>query len=645
MRCKPSRSNRQIFSVLSGRASVTLRMSHGEAAHQGDKRGSAIMVVVNYYAQIAADRIVKIANALSASPAITGLSDGAAYMLVWEENNDIRFRTGSAAENFSPQTGVTLNTTTAGVQRSPAIATLANGDAITVFTDASANANAPVIRAIRATANGTAVGPDIVIGTGDGFDGNFSPSVAVSGERFATVWVDRDGENVGDDLYLSVYGQLMTPVTVNRPLTTSLATEANPDIAALRDLGRYVVVWDEKPIFSSTRSIYASIISNDGATTVVPRFSIGSADWPQASNPSVIGLANGGFAVAYTAVSSASPNSDIVVSTFTATGQQQTTTRLTSTDANAENSPDLLEMPDGRLVVSYDLDGFLNKISKYVVFEPASGQISESNDKTGIDTALAKMGPNNFIVATFNENYATFPGDQDVGDAVIGRIGNISRQTFGTPMNDFVTNYYSLDFYYGYEGVDAIRYTGLRSDYNVTTASGAFIGGFVRAKSVTLTAADQLSLVERAVFDNGVLALDIQLPNPQGVMSNAGSAYRLYEAAFNRAPDNPGLAFWIKAIDGGVSAVQAAQGFVNSSEFQGIYGANPGATQLVTQFYQNILDRAPEKAGLDFWVGVLEGKPENRALVLEGIANSFENQNALFPVIGQGIFVPGNLLL
>ncbi len=184
-------------------------------------------------------------------------------------------------------------------------------------------------------------------------------------------------------------------------------------------------------------------------------------------------------------------------------------------------------------------------------------------------------------------------------------------------------------------GRDTAVYAGPRASYTVTATT-------ITDQTPNRDGADILASIERLRFADGTLALDIALPG-QGE-SNAGSAFRLYEAAFNRAPDLPGLAFWIKAMDGGMSALQAAQGFVASQEFRNVYGADPTAQQLVTGFYTNILGRAPEAAGYDFWFNILNGRPDQRAMVLEGIANSPENQNGLIGTIGQGIWLPGDLL-
>jgi hypothetical protein len=189
----------------------------------------------------------------------------------------------------------------------------------------------------------------------------------------------------------------------------------------------------------------------------------------------------------------------------------------------------------------------------------------------------------------------------------------------------------------GGAGVDTASFAGERAQATL---------GFVAGSAATISlgaAVDLIGSVERLRFADGTLALDVSLPG-RGE-SNAGSAYRLYQAAFDRTPDNGGLAFWIKQLDAGTfTREQMAQGFVAAAEFKAVYGADPSATDLVNGFYNNILGRNPESGGFNFWVSQLEGKPGNRAFVLDNIANSPENQQGLVGVIGQGVWVPGDLL-
>jgi len=118
---------------------------------------------------------------------------------------------------------------------------------------------------------------------------------------------------------------------------------------------------------------------------------------------------------------------------------------------------------------------------------------------------------------------------------------------------------------------------------------------------------------------------------------------RLYSAAFDRAPDIAGLSFWediyarnvpasaksagyytalAQTNDG--SGVSIATNFMQSSEFTSRYGTLSD-TAFVSLLYQNVLGRGPDQAGLNFWVGQLEGGGQTREVVLVGFAESPEN--------------------
>lgn len=137
------------------------------------------------------------------------------------------------------------------------------------------------------------------------------------------------------------------------------------------------------------------------------------------------------------------------------------------------------------------------------------------------------------------------------------------------------------------------------------------------------------SSYERIRFDDGCVALDIQ--------GNAGEAYRLYKAAFDRVPDEEGLGFWIKQLDDGASLESVASGFTSSAEFSQRYGSSPSNSSFVNNLYLNVLDRLPDQSGLDFWVHELQSNSMDRNQVLMSFSESNENQLAVVGQIQQGI--------
>src|SRR5476649_1580720 len=81
---------------------------------------------------------------------------------------------------------------------------------------------------------------------------------------------------------------------------------------------------------------------------------------------------------------------------------------------------------------------------------------------------------------------------------------------------------------------------------------------------------------------------------------------QLYVAYFGRPADPIGLQYWATQIDaanGSIAAVQA--GFSASAESQALFG-NKSTIDKVTAIYQNAFGRAPEPAGLAYWVAQLD---------------------------------------
>ena len=81
------------------------------------------------------------------------------------------------------------------------------------------------------------------------------------------------------------------------------------------------------------------------------------------------------------------------------------------------------------------------------------------------------------------------------------------------------------------------------------------------------------------------------------------SVARLYLAFFERAPDLGGFDYWTEQISAGSANLDdVSQSFVGSPEFVSTYGSLTDA-QFVDLVYRNVLDRSPDQAGYDFWLG------------------------------------------
>ncbi|HEY8048136.1 MAG TPA: DUF4214 domain-containing protein [Ramlibacter sp.] len=193
--------------------------------------------------------------------------------------------------------------------------------------------------------------------------------------------------------------------------------------------------------------------------------------------------------------------------------------------------------------------------------------------------------------------------------------------------NDTITGGPGDDSIDGGNGIDTAVFSDVRADYTVTQAPGTSSTWTVTHNTPFGDGTDTLVNVERLQFADTKVAIDLQ--------GNAGEAYRLYQAAFDRVPDLGGLGFQMNALDTGFTLEQVAGNFIASPEFQATYGSVDN-TQFVTLLYQNVLHRAPDAGGLAFHLNEL-ATGQTRADVLIHFSESPENQANVIGQIQDGM--------
>ncbi|HYI60920.1 MAG TPA: DUF4214 domain-containing protein [Acidimicrobiales bacterium] len=110
--------------------------------------------------------------------------------------------------------------------------------------------------------------------------------------------------------------------------------------------------------------------------------------------------------------------------------------------------------------------------------------------------------------------------------------------------------------------------------------------------------------------------------NTEEFQDRGPEVLRAYRALLGRAADLPGYDYWYGRLASGTSLETMASSFSNSSEFHGLYdGLTNG--QFVDAIYQNILGRAPDTAGRNFWISELNGG-RSRGSVALAVSRSSE---------------------
>ena len=140
---------------------------------------------------------------------------------------------------------------------------------------------------------------------------------------------------------------------------------------------------------------------------------------------------------------------------------------------------------------------------------------------------------------------------------------------------------------------------------------------------------DTLGPVSAIQFLDGTLSYDVNGPGAQ--------VARLYQAALGRAPDQAGLSYWVRSIQGGAPLDALSSSFLGSAEFIARFGSLDD-TGFVTRLYRNVLGRAPDAAGDAYWVNHLAGG-ETRANVLTNFSESAENVTGTGPTLAGGVWL------
>ena len=180
----------------------------------------------------------------------------------------------------------------------------------------------------------------------------------------------------------------------------------------------------------------------------------------------------------------------------------------------------------------------------------------------------------------------------------------------------------------GGAGVDTVIMQG--QTYSPIAINTTMSGSTTITQVWTDQGVSTLTNVDYLQFGNQTIAIDV------GIGQNAGEAYRLYQAAFNRTPDQSGLDYWITQLDQGASIIIVVNAFINSAEFAKAYGSNLSNSALVNALYNNVLHRAGDASGSAYWINALDNGT-SRAQVLEFFSESPENVGNTASLIGQGI--------
>ena len=299
-------------------------------------------------------------NAAYTTPMLGALEDGG-FVATWNENAD-RDLVAQRYDALGNAVGskVTVNTHTAGSQSNGTVTGLSNGGFVVTFHGETSTDARDVVGQLYG-ADGTAVGGNFLVAQNNTDIQTHQDVVALKNGGFAVTWMTKSDAGTASATNYQLAGRVFDSSGVGgQEFTINQADNAGehyPKIAALED-GGGVTTWTAPDAKIRARMFDASgIASSDdvivSATTGKPQ-----------SHPDVIGLADGGFMVAWDGTGS---GYDIRTARFDAKGDAvgEELHPISTNGGNSnvfgvgETSPRLAALSNGKIALSWsaNLDG------------------------------------------------------------------------------------------------------------------------------------------------------------------------------------------------------------------------------------------------------------------------------------------------
>ncbi|MFK0087404.1 type I secretion C-terminal target domain-containing protein, partial [Pseudomonas sp. NPDC090755] len=381
----------------------------------------------------------------------------------------LRFTDGTIGVEGSAGGETLVNTVTAGSQSSPSVTALADGGYVVCWMSFGQEGSNWVSYMQRYDASGVAVGGEVRVNNTT--DGQMDPVIsALNDGGYVVIWTAND-QGGGRDVYGQRYdaggAAVGGEVRVN---STTVDSQFSPVIGALSD-GGYVVSWISYGQDGGRHGIYAQRYDASGAA-VGGEVQVNTFTANDQFNPSVAGLADGGYVVSWGSYDQDGSGEGVYAQRYDASGAAVGgEVRVNTVTANNQSSPSVTGLADGGYVVSW-----------------------LSNSPTGIFWDI--------YAQRYDASGATVGGEVRVNTFTAG------NQTFQSVValadGGFVLSWQSENQDGAFTGVYAQRYD----------ASGAAVGGEVRVNT-TLYGMQQEPTID-ALSDGGYVVSWMSSHNQDG---------------------------------------------------------------------------------------------------------------------------------
>ncbi len=173
----------------------------------------------------------------------------------------------------------------------------------------------------------------------------------------------------------------------------------------------------------------------------------------------------------------------------------------------------------------------------------------------------------------------------------------------GTAANNVFNGGPGNDRIDGEAGIDTAMTWSPSTDFTLRTTAG--VGELTLQDKVGNQGTDSLSGIEKIRFGDQTIDATWITKTAGMAPAQVMKVVDLYTAGLNRAPDALGLDYYASKLADGMSLGDISKAIFGSAEAAPIYSTANANPVFITLAYENALGRAPDAAGLAYWVNEL----------------------------------------
>jgi VCBS repeat-containing protein len=348
---------------------------------------------------------------------------GGGYVVTWEgpDGNQTGTFARVYAANGTPTTSEFLvNTTTTSWQDESAVAALTDGGFVVTWSSYLQDGSYGGVYAQRFNASGVKVGGEFRANTYTTRDQYYPSVIGLANGGFVIAWGSYLQDGSGDGCYAQRYDAAGAAVGSEFRLNTyTTSSQSKPVLGSLSD-GGFVAIWRSSGQDGSGLGIYGQRYTSSGVV-VGSEFRVNTTTSRDQTREAVVGLANGGFVVAWSSYLQDGSDYGVYAQQYDASGNKLGTEQLVNTyTSNGQSYPSVTALSDGGYVIgweSYNQDGggwgvFAQRYKADGTRVAGESQINTTttNDQWTLKMAALTGGQ---LVATwtsFNQDYADGSG-------------------------------------------------------------------------------------------------------------------------------------------------------------------------------------------------------------------------------------------